>query len=918
MTELPSGTVTFLFTDIEGSTRLWQEHPEGMQPALARHDELVRDAIETHGGYVVKTTGDGAHAAFATASDAVDAAVAAQLAIDAEAWTLPDPLRVRMGLHSGPAELRDGDYYGTAVNRAARIMSIAHGGQIVVSHATHQLGLDLTVEVVDLGEHRLKDLGQPERIFQVVHPELARDFPPLRSLDRSATNLPLQATSFVGRDDEVARIVSMLDDASLVTLMGTGGVGKTRLAIQVAAEVVPRFADGAWFCELAAVDDGDSMVQVVATTLGCVQRPGLSLLLSVVEYVKVRSLLLVLDNCEHLLDEAGELADAILRACPDVTVLTTSREALDLAGERVVRVRPLDAPDSAAFGERLLDSAAVRLFADRAADAGASTAWNDAQWAAVGEICRRIDGIPLAIELAAARAASMSPTDIAAHLDERFRLLTGKRRGKVERQQTLRATVEWSYQLLTDDERRVFDRFGVFAGTFSAGAAAAVAGGDDLDAWQVTDAISSLVAKSMLVPEEGPDDASCYAMLETLRHFARERLDEAGETDRWRLRHAAHYAEWTRAVAAGIRSADEVLWLGRLRAELDNVRAAVGWALDREVIGEQVLGVRMVAELADAARGFSDLGIDSLAAAAVPAADGCEPDLRSAVRALAAHHLFNLGRPDDALALARSALDGNTPGTRFAYHVHMVIGILELSTGDVHSALETMKEGRAEVEGIHDNYAEARFLEWAVSLEAMSGSIDDARRDSDRLVQLAHELHNPSVSATALFSMAWVLQRDEPAEALRAAEESAEIARGASVMWGSFGTVLAMLGSLRARLGDLSGALDPLSEAVRFTRDQGSRPQLAAALDWSINPLVKLGRLVAAATLVGALNDGSLSEIYNFPGVDAPRARSLERVRSALGDEATDAAVARGAGMPYDDLVAYALEHLRADETSPG
>ncbi len=406
MAQAPTGTVTFLFTDLESSTRLWEEHPEEMRAALARHDAILRDAVEMHDGHVVKTTGDGLHAAFALAHDALVAALDAQRALVAEDWTLPEALRVRMGLHTGEAELREGDYFGPAVNRAARVSAAAHGGQIVASGTTADLvrdGLAPDVELVDLGEHRLRDLGRSERIVQVVHPDLPAEFPPLRSLEAHPGNLPIQLTSFVGRDDDVARIVAMLDDASLVTLIGTGGVGKTRLAIQVAAEVVPRFGDGAWFCELAPADDGDSMAQVVAATLGCVQRPGLSMVESIVEYLKVRELLLVLDNCEHLLDEAGALAEATLAACPSVTVLATSREALEVDGERVVRVRSLGAPEPSATREQLLESAAVRLFGDRASDAGATGDWSEAQWSAVGEICRRVDGIPLAIELAAAQ-----------------------------------------------------------------------------------------------------------------------------------------------------------------------------------------------------------------------------------------------------------------------------------------------------------------------------------------------------------------------------------------------------------------------------------------------------------------------------------------------------------------------------------
>ena len=285
MVELPSGTVTFLFTDLEGSTRLWREHPAAMRPALARHDELVGDVVAAHGGFVVKTTGDGVHAVFSTASDAVGAAVAVQLGFAVEEWPLPESLRVRMGIHSGPAELRDGDYYGTTVNRAARLMSVAHGGQIVVSNTTEALLAESSVELLDLGDHALRDLGRAERVFQVLHPNLEREFPALTSLNAYAGNLPVQPTSFLGRDEDLVRIAGLLDTGRLVTLVGTGGVGKTRLAVQFAAEAASGFPDGTWFCELAGADDADTMAQVVASTLACVQHPGLSLSESVVQYL---------------------------------------------------------------------------------------------------------------------------------------------------------------------------------------------------------------------------------------------------------------------------------------------------------------------------------------------------------------------------------------------------------------------------------------------------------------------------------------------------------------------------------------------------------------------------------------------------------------------------------------------------------
>ncbi len=910
MAELPSGTVTFLFTDLEGSTRLWQEHPEAMKPVLARHDELVRDAIEGHGGYVVKTTGDGFHAAFAAAHDAIDAAVDAQLALGAEGWGATGALGVRMGVHTGPAELRDGDYYGSAVNRAARLMSAAHGGQIVVSLATEELVQESGVELLDLGEHVLKDLSRAERVFQVVHPELRSDFPVLRSLDALPGNLPAQVTSFVGRDDDVAQIVELLaEGAALVTLIGTGGVGKTRLAVQVAAEVLAQFADGAWFCDLASARDGDAMAQVVATALGCVQRPGLSLADSIVEYAKVRELLVVLDNCEHLLDEGGALAEAMMQGCPGGRLVATSREAFGVGGERVVRVRSLDAPAPSAIGDELLESAAVRLFADRAADAGADTTWNDAQWAAVGEICRRVDGIPLAIELAAARVASMRPAEIAAHLDERFRLLTGTRRGRVERHQTLRATVEWSYQLLDSDDRAVFDRLGVFAGTFDTAGANAVASGDDLDAWRIVDSIASLVAKSMLVVEDGPDDTTRYAMLETLRQFARERLEETGDADRWRCRHAEYYVTFAEATGAGLRGPEEVGWIARLVSEFDDLRAAVGWGLDRDDPVERELAVRIVASFSFTT--MRSATINALAAQAAPAAQHCRPELRTPVLGLAAYYEMHQGNVERARALAEDALrDGVVAEATNPFIAYQALGFIELAVGNTQRAIEIYRDVRVSFDAVDDPWARAHHLAGLANYEAMAGQLDEARADAESVLETARRLLNPGLLADAFHAMAWAYQRDEPAVALAAAQQSIELYRRGLAKGGAAAGLFSLAGGLRFRVGDPNGAVELLREAVVLARDLGARPQLSATLDWSLSPLVKVGRPEPAAVLVGALTRGALADVGNFPLVAGARARTLERLRAELGQESAGRLVAEGAAMTYDEIIEYALQHL--------
>jgi predicted ATPase/class 3 adenylate cyclase len=561
----PSGTVTFLFTDIEGYTRLSEAAPEIMPAALERHDAIVRSAIQKHDGYIFATGGDGFAAAFSRAGSALSAATAAQSVLAVEPWPEAAPLRVRMALHTGEATERAGDYFGTPVNQAARLMALGHGGQVLCSAVTAALVGD-KVPLVDLGEHRLRDLSAPQRVFQLGE----RRFPPLRSVDAIPTNLPTMRNEMIGRSDDVAALAAVAGRERLVTLTGAGGVGKTRLALAIAAAVAPSFPDGCWLVELAAVGDGGEVAPAVASAI----RAPVTGLDALVRYLSDRRALIVLDNCEHVLDAASELGDALLAAGPDVHVLATSREPLGVDGEIVRRVQSLGLPPSGASVVEAGASAAVRLFVERAAAARQGFALHASNVGPIVDICRHLDGIPLAIELAAARVGALPPAEIARRLDERFRLLGGGPRRAHERHRTLLAAVAWSYDLLTDEERVVFRRLAVFPASFDVDAGEAVAGGGGLDS---LGCLVRLVERSLV--QFDPDEGR-YRLLETLRQYAAERLADAGETDAAQERHARFFMDLVARHSAALAGPGYPEARAVLTAELDNFRAVAEWCAE--------------------------------------------------------------------------------------------------------------------------------------------------------------------------------------------------------------------------------------------------------------------------------------------------------------------------------------------------
>ena len=567
----PSGTVTFLFTDVEGSTRLWEGHRAEMEAALARHDEILRASIAAFGGLVFSTAGDAFAAAFARPSDAVDAALAAQRALQSEAWPPGAEIRVRMGLHVGAVHERDGDYFGPAVNRAARLMSLANGGQVLVSLAVQQLvreELGPGVRLIGLGVRVLRGLSEPETVFQLTADGLREHFPALAGSGSKAGNLPVPATSFVGRVEQVKRLAVELAVRRLVTLFGPGGVGKTRLAIEAAAAAVDEFPDGVWFVELAAVSDPLAVGHAAAVAMGARPQEGMDPIVALVDALTGRRSLLVLDNAEHLVAAVAEVTSRVLSQAPTASLLVTSREPLGVAGEQVWPVPSLDP---------VLEG--VELFCERAALADAAFAPGDRDQQVMAAICARLDGIPLAIELAAAQVRSMTLSDVADRLADRFRLLRGPRRGGgLERHQTLRATIDWSYRLLDDHEALLFDRLSVFAGLFDVAAVNAVCGDDQLDRDDLFDVLAALSDHSMLsVDRAGPHVR--WRLLETLRQYGEERLDHRGETDLRRDRHLSHFVTAAQSAHRAYAGTDAAAGAAAFEAAWDNLRAALGYAI---------------------------------------------------------------------------------------------------------------------------------------------------------------------------------------------------------------------------------------------------------------------------------------------------------------------------------------------------
>jgi predicted ATPase len=871
--------VTFLFTDVEGSTRRWEKDADEMRGALAAHDAVLRKAIETHGGFMFKHTGDGVCAAFASPRSAVDAAVAAQLKL---------PLPVRMGLATGEAELRDGDYFGTVLNRAARVMAAGHGGQILVDDAAAHLlsGVDL----VGLGPRRLRDIANAVEIFQVRAPGLRTDFPPLTTMDPTPGNLRLQATSFIGREKELVEVEEALSAHRLVTLTGVGGVGKTRLALEVAGHLADQFPDGVWFFELAAVTDPAAVPDAVAAVLGITQQPGKSVAESVAAALEGRLRLLVFDNCEHVLDAAADLIEAILARSASVRVLATSREGLGVADEQLWPVPSLDVHTG-------VDSAAATLFIERAGAVAPGISLAGAEAGAVVEICGRLDGIPLAIELAASRMQSMTVTELRDRLDDRFRLLVGSRRG-LERHQTLRHAVGWSYDLLDDTEKTLLARCSVFAGGFDLAAACAVGGcGDDLATLDVLDA---LVRKSLLVADRS-SGRTRFSMLETIRQFAEEQLVTGGKAATVRAAHARHFAQCETDIMAlwdSPRQREAYTWF---TAELPNLRTAFRWAADHGDLDEAATIATYAGFL-----GYLVENNEPIAWAEEliePARAVDHP--RLAALCLIAAMCWMAGRIEEAIGYSEAAEMAMRSGrSEVPFGLEDLLGGLYLVIGQPERCVEW---NRAHLGTGRDPHAFARAC--LVFALTMAGSGDEAMAAATGLIDAAEATRNPWARSFALLAYGFAFRDADPGRALEALRRGLLIAQDSGNR--SNETHLAAnLSRVEVTHGDPAAALDYVTLAIRNYHDSGNTTMMRSPLAILAALFDRRGGYEAAATIAGfAVNP--LTALA-FPEITT----AIAHLRDVLGDQTYESLAHKGETMTTAAMVSYAYDQIDQARTA--
>ena len=892
-----SGTITFLFTDIEDSTALWELHPTLMPEALARHDGALRQAIESHGGHIFTTAGDGFGAAFASAPEAVAAAVDAQRSLGSASWPGEVAVRVRMGLHSGTATERNGNYFGGVVNRAARIAAIGRGGHILLSAATADLVADEEWTMVDLGPHRLKGLERPERVVRLDVPGLPVVALALRSGRDRAGNVPHPATTLIGRQDELRRLVGMVGTHRLVSVTGTGGAGKTRIALAAAEAVGDQFPDGTWFVELGELQDAADVPSAVATTLALQPAAGTLDTTATFAALADQHVLLLLDNCEHLIDGVIEFVTAMQSHCDRVTILATSREALGLGHEIRLNLPPLDVDGDGGSSD------ATRLFCERAAAVLGSFQPSAADVAVIDEICRRLDGLPLAIELATARLSAMTVAELRAHLDHRLELLT-RRRGVNARHQSLRATVAWSYDLLTDVEQSFFDELSVFGADFDADAARAVGGDTTVPS---EDLLMSLVDKSLLTAERGPLGTR-FRQLETVRQYGEARLQGRGGMPASMRRQLAHYVAWAESADAGIKGPDEQQWHHGFAAEWPNVRNVFRWAC---TVDDGDAACRLISATLWWATTRLRLEAERWCELALGVPSAADHPLRPVVFAGMALFAHMRGDPDgDRRSLECARAEERRLGAAASPWVEAAA--LNQWSGGAAAAMRDVAALRLRAEQASDPFwqlsaalGEATIL---ASLIRRAQPLHDERGDVARIREVVDEAEafgQPSGVASALTSLGTALAMSEPDEA-RTLLEKALDACAPLEMEETSALARDELASVYTQLGRPDDALMLARHAIPRYLRSGAWHEVWPALTHIVRALADAGRPRVAATVLGRLDaeyDFVRRNRHEFPALKS-------RLVADLGEAELETLLDESRALPIADLARLVIQTI--------
>jgi predicted ATPase/class 3 adenylate cyclase len=957
MIDLPDGIITFLFTDIEGSTRLWEHDPEVMRESLIRHDQFIESIIHQHGGILVKPRGEGdSHfAVFARATEAVTTAVILQQLLVTEFWYADNPLKVRIALHTGEADLRDNDYYGTVVNRCARLRSIGHGGQILLSQATYELvrdDLPADVTLRYMGTHRLRDLQRPERVFQLLHPNLPAEFPPLRSLNTIPNNLPQQLTSFVGREHEMKEVIQLLKTTRLLTLTGTGGCGKTRLALQVSAELLENYPDGVWFIDLAPITDPNLIPQAVAKVLSVKEEAGRPLPDTLLDFLKNKTTLLVFDNYEHLIVARGLLAVLLQNSNPTLQVLTTSREILSIVGEVVWRVPSLSTPSLNHLPplESLTQYEAVRLFIERAMLARPSFTVTNANAPAVAQICQRLDGIPLAIELAAARVRILSVEQINQRLNERFRLLTGGSRNLLPRQQTLRALIDWGYNLLTVTEQQLFRRLSVFLGGWTLEAVETICTGDGIDELEVLDLLAALVDKSLVVMEEGEENRLRYRLLETLRQYGQEKLLAANEATEYERRYRSYFTNLVETAEPHLQGADAGFWLEQLDLEHNNLRSALNgydsqneaaaevrlvislakfwilrghWAEGRQWL-EKVLKKALTKTAADRSTVLSELGDIAIRQGDYATARSVYEECLQIQRQLAdqsgiAKHLFNVGTValcqgdyvvarsfyEESLQIQRQLVD--QPGIG---NLLFTLGIIAENQNDFELAHSLYQESLERLQVSGDQYFTSYLLNSFGSLAEKQGDFETAQTFYQQSLEIRQQLGDRQGLAYSFSSFGTLAEKQGNYEIAQSRfQDALQIQRELGDQYG-IALSLRNLGSVAERQNDLDRARAFYMESLQICQALQEKLGLAACLE-GLARVLSTSHFEQAAQLFGAA--ATLREALSCPIFPLERDRHRQAVstlQTQMGEDEFANAWAKGQTIALSTLMAEILNNI--------